>query len=59
MTGPSQAQTLTSPYGMSGPVKLWEILDWIDDRILRHRIYVFCKLVVFTWPPDDETPKTA
>ncbi len=34
-------------------MRLWQIFDWIDSRIVGHRIYSLCRVVVFTWPKED------
>ena len=34
-------------------MQLWEVFDFIDDRLLGHRIYPFCEFVVRMWPAED------
>lgn len=35
-------------------MQLWEVFDFIDDRMLRHRFHGFCELASRTYPSDDQ-----
>lgn len=34
--------------------RLWYILDWVDDKILRHNFYWLCNFIAEHYPDEEE-----